>query len=98
MQMKGKVHATGPIVMARVLTIRRLPEAVQAALRERARKAGRSMEAEAREILAAATRGGDADRAGWLEGLRERARRRARGHPQTDSAELIREGRDARRH
>ena len=33
--------------MAEVLTIRRLPEEVQATLRERARLAGRSMEAEA---------------------------------------------------
>lgn len=80
--------------MADVLTIRRLPERVQAALRERARRAGRSMEAEAREILTAACVG--SGQAGWLEGLRARAKARTKGHPQTDSAVLIAEGRDAR--
>lgn len=38
-----------------VLTIRNLPEAVRDRLRLRAAKAGRSMEAEVREILAQAT-------------------------------------------
>jgi plasmid stability protein len=80
--------------MAEILTIRRLPEAVQAVLRERARQAGRSMEAEARAILAAACLGRDA--VGWAEGLRARARARTGGRRQTDSAELIGEGRDAR--
>ena len=37
--------------MASVLTIRKLPEEVQVALRERAAAAGRSVEAEARRIL-----------------------------------------------
>jgi len=36
--------------MASVLTIRKLPEDVQAPLRERAAAAGRNVEAEAREI------------------------------------------------
>jgi hypothetical protein len=80
--------------MADVVTIRRLPEPVQAALRERARRAGRSMEAEARAILTAACAGRVP--AGWVDGLRERARARTGGRPQTDSAELIAEGRDAR--
>jgi plasmid stability protein len=80
--------------MADVVTIRRLPEPVQAALRERARKAGRSMEAEAREILTAACVG--RAQAGWIEGLRARAKARTGGRRQTDSAELIAEGRDAR--
>ena len=48
--------------MASVLTIRKLPDDVQAALRQRAAASGRSVEAEAREILAfrvsAATDGG----------------------------------------
>ena len=80
--------------MAEILTIRRLPETVQAALRERARRAGRSMEAEAREILTAACVGrGGSD---WLEGLRKRARARTGGRQQSDSALLIAEGRDAR--
>ena len=80
--------------MAEILTIRRLPESVQSVLRERARRAGRSMEAEARAILAAACLGREA--AGWAEGLRERARARTVGRTQTDSAELIAECRDAR--
>lgn len=80
--------------MAEILTIRRLPEPVQAALRERAQRAGRSMEAEAREILTAAVFG--AAGSGWAEGLRERARARTGVKPQTDSALLIAEGRDAR--
>jgi plasmid stability protein len=80
--------------MAEVLTIRRLPEPVQAALRERARRAGRSMEAEAREILTAACVG--RGQPGWLGGLRERARARTDGRQQSDSADLIAEERDAR--
>jgi plasmid stability protein len=79
--------------VADILTIRRLAEPVQAALRERARKAGRSMEAEAREILTAVC--GGPSRHEWLHGLRERAQRRTQGCSQTDSAELIRQGRDA---
>ena len=80
--------------MADILTIRRLAEPVQAALRERARRAGRSMDAEAREILTRTCVG--PGREGWLDGLRERARRRTGGREQTDSAELIRQGRDGR--
>ena len=80
--------------MAAVLTIRKLPDAVQVALRERAAAAGRSVEAEAREILTSACLP-RRDAAWWLE-LARRARART---PQTltvESAELIREGRDAR--
>jgi hypothetical protein len=86
----------GPVgvVMADILTIRRLPEPVQAALRERARQAGRSMEAEARQILTDACVGRLQD--AWLTGLRARARARTGGRAQTDSALLIAEGRDAR--
>ena len=79
--------------IADILTIRRLAEPVQAALRERARKAGRSVEAEAREILTAACVGCPND---WVAGLRERAERRTRDRPQTARAELIAERRDAR--
>jgi plasmid stability protein len=80
--------------MADILTIRRLPETVQAVLRERARRAGRSMEAEAREILTAACVGrASSDR---LEGLRARAQARTGSRVQSDSADLIAEGRDAR--
>jgi hypothetical protein len=85
-------HQAQGFAVADVLTIYRLPEPGQAALRERARKAGRSMEAEAREILTAACVGRARD--GWLDGLRARARARTRGRPQTDSAELIAHGRD----
>jgi len=80
--------------VADILTIRRLDERVQAALRDRARRAGRSMEAEARVILAEACL--PQDHVSWLTGVRERARRRTAGWPQTDSAELIAQGRDAR--
>lgn len=80
--------------MADVLTIRRLPETVQLALRERARRSGRSMEAEARAILTSACVGQESSN--WASGLRERARTRTGGRHQTDSAELIAEGRDAR--
>ena len=80
--------------MADILTIRRLPDTVRAALRERARRAGRSMEAEAREILTVACLGRDGTR--WAEGLRARARARTGGRQQSDSADLIAEGRDAR--
>ena len=80
--------------MSEILTIRGLPEAVHAVLSERTHRAGQSLEAEARAILAAACLGYEA--AGWAEGLRERARARTGGRAQTDSAELIAEGRDAR--
>jgi hypothetical protein len=52
------------------------------------------MEAEARAILTAACVGPAP--AGRVEGLRERARARTGDRPQTDSAELIAEARDAR--
>ena len=58
------LRTTGAKSVAEILTIRRLPEPVQAALRERARRAGRSMEAEARAILTAACVG--RGEPGWL--------------------------------
>jgi plasmid stability protein len=80
--------------MASVLTIRKLPEDVQAALRERAAAAGRSVEAEAREILASAClpRPG----AAWWNELARRSQARTPRQLTVESAELIREGRDAR--
>ncbi|MDE1145250.1 MAG: plasmid stabilization protein [Azospirillaceae bacterium] len=81
--------------MASVLTIRKLPEEVQDALRLRAAHAGRSVEAEAREILAAACLPASSI-SNWAEGLSLRAQARTQGQAQTDSADLIREGRDAR--
>jgi plasmid stability protein len=80
--------------MASVLTIRKLPEDVQVALRRRAAAAGRSLEAEAREILASACalrRGED-----WWRGLAKRRLARTPRRLATESAELIRAGRDAR--
>ena len=80
--------------MASVLTIRRLPEDVQAALRERAAAAGRSVEAEAREILSSACLPGRG--AAWWNELARRSRARSSRQLTVESADLIREGRDAR--
>jgi antitoxin FitA len=80
--------------MASVLTIRRLSEDVQAALRERAAAAGRSVEAEARDILTSAC-SPRRDAAWWSE-LTRRARARTPQPLAVESVELIREGRDAR--
>jgi plasmid stability protein len=80
--------------MASVLTIRKLPEDVEAAWRERAVAAGRSVEAEAREIITSAcTPRRDA---AWWDELARRARARTPQPLMVESAELIREGRDAR--
>jgi plasmid stability protein len=80
--------------MASVLTIRKLPENVQAALRERAAAAGRSVEAEAREIITSACVPSRSD--DWWRALSERRRARTPNRLEVESAELIREGRDAR--
>ncbi len=73
------------------LTIRRLDDEVYERLRERARSNGRSLEAEAREILAARTRGIDAladDLLGFHEEMVAR-----HGHL-PDSLDLLRADRD----
>jgi plasmid stability protein len=80
--------------MASVLTIRKLPEDVQAALRERAAAAGRSVEAEAREILTSACFSRRSD--DWWRGLAERRKARTPKRLDVESAELIRQGRNAR--
>lgn len=80
--------------MASVLTIRKLPEEVQALLRQRAAASGRSMEAEAREILASACARPGRDE--WWSGLAMRRRARTPKRLTTESAELIRDGRSAR--
>ena len=75
--------------MAQVI-IRNLDEEIVRRLKERARRQGRSLEGELREILAAAARRD-------MAALRERAaamRARYEGTPQTDSALLLREDRD----
>jgi plasmid stability protein len=80
--------------MASVLTIRKLPESIQTALRERAAAAGRSVEVEAREVLTSACvsrRSND-----WWRDLSARRNARAPKRLEVESAELIREGRDAR--
>jgi plasmid stability protein len=80
--------------MAHVLTVRQVPEEVHQALKTRAARVGRSVEAEVRQILADSCL--PMEVRNWAVGLRDRARRRTASVPQTDSAELIREGRDAR--
>lgn len=80
--------------MASVLTIRKLPEAVQAALRERAAAAGRSVEAEAREIITSTCL--PRRNADWWDGLRQRTLARTPHQLPGESVELIREGRDER--
>jgi plasmid stability protein len=93
-----QVHALHAIAhgvaMASVLTIRKLPEDVQALLRQRAAASGRSVEAEAREILATACSPRCA--VDWWAGLAKRRSARIRKRLAIESAELIREGRDAR--
>jgi plasmid stability protein len=82
------------VAMASVLTIRKLPEDVQALLRQRAAASGRSVEAEARDILATACSPRRA--ADWWGGLAKRRLARTRKQLPIESAELIREGRNAR--
>jgi len=81
--------------MAQSLTVRQVPEEVHQALKSRAARSGRSVEAEIRQILADSCLP-KSEVGAWTSGLRDRARRRTAGAPQTDSAVLIREGRDSR--
>lgn len=81
--------------MTQALTIRRLPDEVHQALKARAARAGRSVEAEVRSILEQTCMPSPRD-GGWIDGLRHRARERTAGVPQSDSASLIRAERDAR--
>ena len=80
--------------MASVLTIRKLPDDVQAALRQRAAASGRSVEAVAREILASACL--PRQTAAWWHELAKRRLARTPQQLSIESADLIREGRDAR--
>lgn len=75
--------------MAQVL-VRNLDDEVVARLRERARRAGRSLEQQLREILSAAAQ---PDRDEILAEM-DRIRAMTPAVRQTDSAELIREDRD----
>lgn len=80
--------------MMATLTVRQLDQEIVDALRIRAGHAGRSVEAEVRAILSETCLGhGNPD---WASGLRDRAKARAAGQPQTDSAALVREARDGR--
>lgn len=80
--------------MTSVFTIHELPEDVPTALRERAAAAGRSVEAEAREIIVAAcTSRRSRD---WWDGLAKRRDVRTPKRMEVESAELIREGRNTR--
>lgn len=81
--------------MATVLTIRKLPEAVQASLRRRAARTGRSVEAEARAILSSACL--PRMDSTWWKGLEKRRLARTPQKLKLKSAELILEGRDERR-
>jgi antitoxin FitA len=80
--------------MASVLTIRKLPDDVQAALRQRAAASGRSVEAEAREILASACL--PRQTAAWWDELAKRRLARTPQQLSVESVDLLREGRDAR--
>jgi len=82
------------VTMASILTIRKLPDDVQASLRRRAASSGRSVEALAREILASACL--PRRTTGWWKGLAKRRHARTPEALSTESAELIRQGRDAR--
>ena len=80
--------------MPKALTIRQIDPEVHDALRRRAARTGRSVEAEVRAILTEACLPAPTPR--WALGLRERACARTAGVVQSDSADLIREGRDGR--
>ncbi len=81
--------------MAQILTVRQVPDEVHRALKARALRSGRSVEAEVRQILAESCLP-NTEPGTWTSGLRDRAKRRTAGAPQTDSAILIQEGRDSR--
>ena len=82
--------------MAQAVTVRQIPDDVHQALKARATRSGRSVEAEIRQILTdSCFPAGTGDH--WSQGLLDRARQRGAGRAQTDSAVLIREERDARR-
>jgi len=81
--------------MAHAITVRQIDPHLHDALKLRAAKAGRSVEAEVRAILASACLPRQTSEV-WMKGIRERARIRTAGKIQTDSADLIREARDAR--
>ncbi len=74
------------------LHVRNVDDAIVAKLKERARRNGRSAEAEHRELLRASL---DADRPGFAE-LAARLRERTANRSHTPSEVLLRESRDER--
>ncbi|MBK1657834.1 FitA-like ribbon-helix-helix domain-containing protein [Paracraurococcus ruber] len=79
--------------MAQVL-VRNLDDAVVERLKARAAKAGRSLEAELREIVTAAARPSREEVFARLDAIRARSRLLAPGEP--TAAAMIREDRDSR--
>ena len=75
------------------LTVKDLDEAVIERLKERADRNERTLEAELREILEDAS--GAMDRSAWAVETANRIRRILEGRTHSDSAEMIREDRDA---
>jgi antitoxin FitA len=82
--------------MPSAMTIRQIDDDVYQRLREQAARHGRSMEAEARQILAAAVAPVSAQPSSWWDGLEERAAARSNGRILSDSTEIIRQMRDER--
>lgn len=80
--------------MTKAINVRGIDDQLHDALRRRAARTGRSVEAEVRTILAETCLPKSAT--DWAAGLRARARVRTAGKTQTDSAALIREARDGR--
>ena len=76
--------------MAQVI-VRNLDEQIVAALKQKAKRHGRSLEQELREILAGAAKPSRADALSLADEIRASAPRQ-----RTDSTDLIREGRDGR--
>jgi plasmid stability protein len=80
--------------MVKAIALRGIDDDVHEALRLRAARTGRSIEAEARAIITEACL--PMGRTDWAAGLRNRAKVRTGHVPQTDSADLVREARDGR--
>lgn len=80
--------------MVKALALRGIEDEVHEALRLRAARAGRSIEAEARAIISEACV--PVRPTNWGADLRMRAKVRTGSVPQTDSTDLVREARDGR--
>ncbi|MDR3517149.1 MAG: hypothetical protein P4M00_15155 [Azospirillaceae bacterium] len=80
--------------MAKAINVRGIEDSVHEALRRRAARTGRSLEAEVRAIIMEACMPMASEK--WASGLRNRAMTRTGLQLQTDSADLVREARDGR--